>query len=104
MAADLDIGDVRVEFIAAYVLKTLRIKGDKWTKMYVIEENKQLCLEFFDKPDAQTLVIAMNLAGGLGVSNEWPTQFKQKAVSRIQLLELFSKVCTLTHFTSMILQ
>jgi len=89
MAADLEIGDVRVEFVAEYVLKTLRIKGDKWTKMYVIEDNKQLCLDFFDKPDSQTLVIALNVAGGLAVMNEWPAQFKQKAVSLEQLMELF---------------
>ena len=83
MAAELEIGDVRVEFIADYVLKTLRIKGDKWTKMYVIEDNKQLCVDFFDKADSQTLVIAINPAGGLAVTTEWPAQFKQKAVSLI---------------------
>jgi len=92
MAAELDIGDARVEFIADYVLKTLRIKGDKWTKMYVIEENKALCIDFFDKPDSPTLVIALNPAGGLAVSNEWPAQFKQKAVS-------FAQFLTLSHFS-----
>jgi len=81
MAADLEIGDARVEFIAEYVLRTLRIKGDKWTKMYVIEDNKQLCVDFFDKPDSQVLVVAMNPAGGLAVTSEWPAQFKLKAVS-----------------------
>ena len=80
-AAELEIGDVRVEFIAEYVLNALRIKGDKWTKMYVIEDNKNICLEFFDKPDAQILVIALNASGFLAVSTEWPAQFKQKAVS-----------------------
>jgi len=84
MAAELDIGDSRVEFMADYVLKALRIKGDKWTKMYTVEDNKQLCLEFCDKPDAPTLVIALNQAGGLAVTTEWPTQFKQKAVSMLK--------------------
>jgi len=91
MAAELEIGDVRVEFVAEYVLKTLRIKGDKWTKMYVIDDNKQLCLDFFDKPDSQTLVIAITAAGGLTVMNEWPAQFKQKAVSLVQSMEFFLK-------------
>jgi hypothetical protein len=81
LAADLEIGDARIEFVADYVLKTLRIKPDKWTKMYGIEENKQLCVEFFDKSDAQSLILAVNASGGLVVSNDWPTQFKQKAVS-----------------------
>jgi len=87
MAAELEIGDVRVEFVADFVLKALKIKADKWTKMYVIEDNKIMCLEFFDKPDAQILVIALNASGFLGVSTEWPTQFKQKAVSIIKLLK-----------------
>ena len=87
----MEIGDLRVEFVAEYVLKTLRIKGDKWTKMYVIEDNKQMCLDFFDKPDSQTLVIALNVAGGLAVTTEWPAQFKQKAVSLVLLTELFLK-------------
>jgi len=88
LAAELEIGDVRVEFIAEYVLKTLRLKPDKWTKMYVIEENKMLCLDFFDKAESDTLVIVFNAAGGLSVSTDWPSQFKQKAVSHLQLLSL----------------
>ena len=80
LAADLEIGDVRVEFVADYVLKTLRIKPDKWTKMYALDENKQMCTDFFDKGDAQCLILSINAGGGLSVSNDWPTQFKQKAV------------------------
>jgi len=91
MAAELDIGDVRVEFIADYVLKTLRIKGDKWTKMYVNEDNKNMCLEFFDKPDAPILVLALNASGALGVSTEWPAQFKQKAVRLLVIFLRLSK-------------
>jgi len=89
MAAELEIDDDRVVFLADYVIKALRIKADKWTKMYSSEENKILCIDFFDKPDAQTLVIALNAAGGLAVSTEWPAQFKQKAVSLIHLLKLY---------------
>lgn len=79
----MEIDDVRVEFVADYVLKTLRIKGDKWTKMYVVEDNKIMCIDFFDKPDSQLLVIALNPSGFLAVTTEWPAQFKQKAVSII---------------------
>ena len=86
----MDIGDVRVEFVADYVLKTLRMKPDKWTKMYSNEENKQLCVDFFDKAEPQTLVLAINAAGGLAVANEWPAQFKQKAVSLLQFLNLYA--------------
>jgi len=97
MAAELEIDDSRVEFIAEYVLKALRIKGDKWTKMYNNEENKITCIDFFDKPDAQTLVISLNTSGGLAVSTEWPAQFKQKAVSFMlakDILEHMSEIGT----------
>lgn len=49
MEEDLEINDPRVEFLADYVLKTMKLRADRWLKMYAAEENKQLCLEFFDK-------------------------------------------------------
>jgi len=49
MEEDLEINDPRVEFLAEYVLKTMKLRADRWLKMYSAEENKQLCLDFFDK-------------------------------------------------------
>jgi len=49
MEEDLEINDPRVEFLADYVLKTMKLRADRWLKMYAAEENKQLCLDFFDK-------------------------------------------------------
>jgi len=49
MEEDLEINDPRVEFLADYVLKTMKLRADRWLKMYAVEANKQLCLEFFDK-------------------------------------------------------
>ena len=40
MSDDLEIGDSRIEFIALYVLKTLKLKSDKWTKFYAPDDNK----------------------------------------------------------------
>lgn|SRR6218665_1793737 len=80
MAAELEIGDVRVEFVADYVLKALRVKPDRWTKMYALDENKQMCLDFFEKGEQSNLIISTNSAGGLTLSNEWPTSLKSKAI------------------------
>ena len=77
--ADLEIGDSRVEFMADYVIKTLKCKPDRWMKMYNIDENKQLFLDWFDKPDHFSLVIINNAGGSLSVQYEWPTNPKQKA-------------------------
>ena len=49
MADDLEIGDSRVEFMAGYLLKTLKIKPDKWVKMYGIEDNKTMIMEYLEK-------------------------------------------------------
>ena len=81
MSEDLkDIGDPRVEFMANYILKTLKIKSDKWNKMYVIDENKTMILEFVEKAEQNLLVFNMTPAGALTVSYEYPNQFKTKAI------------------------
>lgn len=79
MASELEIGDTRVEFIADYVLKTLKIKPDKWTKMYGLEENKLYFMEFFEKPEIHSIIVIATAAGGLNVQYEWPTNPKAKA-------------------------
>ena len=76
---ELELHDTRTEFIADYVLKTLRVKGDKFVKMYHVEENKQLFMDFFEKQDVLNLVVSANPAGNLSVSIQWPDKLKTKA-------------------------
>ncbi|KAK3091630.1 hypothetical protein FSP39_021358 [Pinctada imbricata] len=79
MASDLELNDTRVEFIADYVLKTLKIKPDKWSKMYSLEEVRQKYMDFFEKPDILSLLVIANAAGGLTTDYEWPSNPKAKA-------------------------
>ncbi len=79
LAAELELGDSRVEFICDYVLKTMKVKSDKWTKMYSLEENKQMFFDWFEKVDHLNLLVSANAAGALAVTYEWPTQLKAKA-------------------------
>ena len=79
LAAELELNDVRVEFVADYVLKTMRLKGDKWSKMYSVDENKQMFMDFFEKPEVLTLLVVGNAAGSLQPSFDWPAQNKNKA-------------------------
>lgn len=76
---ELEIGDTRVEFIAEYVIKTLRVKPVAWTKMYSAEEVKQMYLDFFEKGDLPTLVVIATPAGTLVTQFEWPSNPKAKA-------------------------
>lgn len=77
--ADLELNDTRVEFIADYVIKTLKIKPDRFQKMYSTEETRQLFMDFFEKPDVPSLVIAQP-GGTLTATYEWPNKPKAKAV------------------------
>jgi len=79
MASEMEIDDVRIEFVCNYVMRTMKLKPDRWTKMFSIDENKQLCLDFFDKPESTTLILYVNAAGGLSVTTDWPTNLKAKA-------------------------
>ena len=80
MAEDLEIGDSRVEFMAGYLMKTLKLKNDKWHKMYGVEDNKILIQEFVEKADQQMLVFILNPSGALTVQYTYPTASKTKAV------------------------
>ena len=79
MAAELELNDTRVEFIADYVLKTMKVKSDKWSKMYNVDETKQLFMDYFEKADITTLIIVVTPAGALAVQYEWPPNPKGKA-------------------------
>ena len=65
LVADLELNDVRVEFIADYALKTMKLKPDKWSKMYSIEEQKQMLMEFFEKAENMHMCIVSTTAGAL---------------------------------------
>lgn len=80
MADDLGIGDSRVVFMADYLMKTLKIKGDKWNKLWSVEDNKILIGEFCDKSEHMLLCFALSSAGALTVSYTYPTSTKTKAI------------------------
>lgn len=70
MVEELDIADLRVHFIADYLIKSLRLRSDKWTKMIQIEDQNRLILEFCDKPQPTLLVFHVNPAGNLVKTKE----------------------------------
>lgn len=73
-------GDKRFDFVSEYVLKTLKLKPDKWQKCIGVEENRVMIQEFFEKPENMVLVIAANAAGLLTPSSVFPLSGKSKAV------------------------
>jgi hypothetical protein len=65
MVEELDIADLRIHFIADYLIKSLRLRSDKWTKMIQIEDQNRTILEFCEKPHPTLLVFHVNPAGNL---------------------------------------
>ncbi len=57
--------DRRLDFIADYVLRTLKLKQDKWQKCVSSEENRQVLQEFVDRAERRTLVVSVTAAGQL---------------------------------------
>ncbi|CAF1677145.1 unnamed protein product, partial [Adineta ricciae] len=79
MADELDIADVRVFFLADYLIKSLRLRSDKWTKMVQIEDQNRTILDFCDKAQPTLLVFHVNPAGNLVVGTAFPASLKTKA-------------------------
>ncbi|XP_063817028.1 dynein axonemal heavy chain 9 isoform X3 [Pseudophryne corroboree] len=72
--------DKRLQFVEEYVLKTLKLKPDRWQKCISSEENKIILQAFLEKADQLVLIIILNPAGLLVPVLEFPNSFKNKAV------------------------
>lgn len=75
---ELELNDSRVDFMADYVIKTLKIKPDRFGKMYGVEDTRQMYMDFFEKPECMSLVVGQP-AGTLITSFTWPNKPKAKA-------------------------
>jgi dynein heavy chain, axonemal len=79
MADDLDISDSRVKFMASYLIKTLKLKEEKWNRMYAIEENKIAIQDFLDKNEENIIVFLINSTQTLVYQFTYPNNVKSKA-------------------------
>lgn len=72
--------DQRIGFAKQYVLKSMKMKSDKWDKMKSIEDNEILLNEFLEKGDALFLVFFVNPGGQLTPTNQFPPGSKNKII------------------------
>lgn len=77
---DSPVEDRRLYFIADYVLRTLKLKQDKWQKFLSSEENRQVLQDFVDKAERGTLVVSVTAAGLLQAAAAFTASSKNKAV------------------------
>ena len=76
----METGDPRLDYVAEYVLKTFKLKPDKWSKLINNEEHRQMIIEFLEKQDNPQLIIALNNAGALIPSYDFLPSSKNKSV------------------------
>ena len=72
--------DPRIAFLSDYTLKALKLKSDKWAKMFSSDEARAVIVDYLEKPDSSTLVVYLNQQGQLTPSLEFPTAAKLKSV------------------------
>lgn len=72
--------DVRWEFLKTYVLKSMKLKPDKWEKMRSIEDNEILINEFLEKADSEILIFYVNAGGQLMPEGQFVISSKNKII------------------------
>lgn len=77
MESEIPTNDPRVDFVADFINRSLRLKPDKWAKMYSSETNVNMINDFLNIPDCQTLIILINIgSSALTPTLEWPPHLK----------------------------
>lgn len=74
------VEDKGLDFIADCVLRTLKVKPDRWEKCMSNEDNRQVLQGFLDAAEQRTLVVSVNTAGLLEPANSFTASRKNKAV------------------------
>ena len=80
MTEELKLIDSRVEFIAMFLLKSFKMKSDKWIKMYSIDDNKNLINDFLEGISTKAIISYTNVAGAIIIQSDFPPQLKSKTV------------------------
>ncbi|XP_028263973.1 dynein axonemal heavy chain 9 isoform X2 [Parambassis ranga] len=75
-----EVIDKRLDFIGDYVLRSLKLKQDKWQKCVCTEDSRQVLQDFLDKTEQRILVVSVTGAGLLQPGASFPGAFKNKAV------------------------
>ena len=89
MTDDLVIADHRIEFLAIYVCKALKLKGERWVKMFNVEDYEVMIVEFFEKNENELLTFTYSgnlsqtssgASGNIVPSYSYPKNIKTKCI------------------------
>lgn len=80
-AATLNEKDIRIQFIADFIIQTYKLRQEKWTKCIGLDENRAKIVNFFEKPEIPQLIFSISASGAVIPSYEFPVSLKNaKAV------------------------
>lgn len=68
----MEADDPRFQYLSEIILKTFKLKPDKWAKLLGNDEHKQVIADFFEKSDDHIICIELTNAGALIPSYEFP--------------------------------
>ncbi|XP_068619246.1 dynein beta chain, ciliary-like [Battus philenor] len=71
--------DTRLEFLSEYIMKSLKIKSEKWSK-FITGDERHVLFRFFDLPKYDIIVFRMNTAGQLTCATQFPPISRGKMV------------------------
>ncbi|XP_073950935.1 dynein beta chain, ciliary-like, partial [Choristoneura fumiferana] len=74
-----DTVDTRLEFIMDYVLKSLKLKIEKWAK-FITGDERHILTKFFDNPNIKIIIFRVNTAGLLTCATHFPPVSRGKMI------------------------
>ena len=75
---DVHVIDDRWTILEKITLRNLNLKNDKWSKLASNEDLKPIIQAWLDKADLTHLIMALNIAGQIEPSYQFPTSTKSK--------------------------
>ena len=80
MSDEIETEDVRIESMSEMCLRSLKLRPERWIKMYEHSENRKKIENFMEKTEHETLVFYIHATNGnLLCSFSFPTHYKSKA-------------------------
>ncbi|XP_039431337.1 dynein beta chain, ciliary-like isoform X4 [Culex pipiens pallens] len=74
-------------FVGSYVLKTMRLKDEKWQKLMGNEELKMIVMEWVKRAPVRRLIVTLSNAGALIPTHYFPTTSKGKRCFFVKIRE-----------------
>jgi len=69
--------DFRLEYIGSFVQKSLKLKPEKWGRLLLTEEYRNMVLDFLDRPLPAALFVILTPNAQLVASSSFPMPYQR---------------------------